>query len=75
MLCSPFASTSSHASFWGMSVIDLTPGAGELCCDLVTSSIGYLGICQTQEQKDFILMRLEKEMLASMAKPDSKLFL
>ena len=63
-----------HA-FWGMSVIDLTPGAGELCCDLVTSSIGYLGICQTQEQKDFILMRLKKEMLASMAKPDSKLFL
>ena len=61
-----------HA-FWGLSVIDLSPGAGELCCDTVMSSTGYLGICHSQSQKDFILKRLKKEMLAAMAKPDSKM--
>lgn len=61
-----------HA-FWGMSVIDLTPGSGELCMDAVLNNTGYIGICQTQCQKDFILLRLKKEILASMAQSDSKM--
>ena len=37
------------------------------------SSTGYLGICHSEFQKDFIMKKLKKEMLAAMAKPDSKM--
>ena len=54
--------------FWGMNTIDMTPGAGNLCLASVTNKIGYLGICQTQAQKDFIHTRLKKEILKEMGK-------
>ena len=41
--------------FWGISVIDMTPGTGECCKAHILQGMGYLGICQTEEQKDYII--------------------
>lgn len=60
--------------FWGMNTIDMTPGAGDLCLASVTNKIGYLGVCQTQAQRDFILTRLKKEILKEMGKAGSLLY-
>ena len=61
--------------FWGMNTIDMTPGAGDLCLANVTNKIGYLGICQTEAQRDFIITRLKKEILKEMGKAGSLLYM
>ena len=52
---------------WCISCIDLTPGAGDLAISAISQRQGYLGICQTDQQKDFIMTRLKKEVLRMMA--------
>ena len=61
--------TSLHHAFWGMSTIDLTPGYGELAIDQVLQCHGYLGICQTDYQKQHIMKQLERAMYQAMQDP------
>ena len=40
-------------SFWGISMIDLSPGTGELAASTILQSQGYLGICHSISRKRF----------------------
>ncbi len=57
-----------------VATIDLTPGTGELAIAAVLEQVGYLGLCQTEYQKEFILTRLKKEVLKAMEEPTSKIY-
>ncbi|CAJ1407144.1 unnamed protein product [Effrenium voratum] len=61
-------------SLSAISCCDLAPGTGELACSAVLEQVGYLGICQTEYQREFILTRLKKEVLRSMEEPSSKVY-
>ena len=74
MDCRVVTETLVHG-FWGMNTIDMTPGAGDLCLANVTNKIGYLGICQTEAQRDFIITRLKKEILKEVGKAGSLLYM
>ncbi len=64
---------SLHYAMWCLSAIDLTPGVGELACDMVTNNVGYLGFCHTEFQRDFIMQNLTIEVLRAM-RTQSKLY-
>jgi hypothetical protein len=64
---------SLHYAMWGLSAIDLAPGVGELACDMVTNNVGYLGLCQTEFQRDFIMQNLTIEVLKAM-RTQSKMY-
>ena len=64
---------SLHHAMWCLSAIDLTPGVGELACDMVTNNVGYLGLCHTEFQRDFIMQNLTIEVLKAM-RTQSKLY-
>jgi len=65
---------SLHHALWGMSTIDMTPGFGELCCDMVLNNIGYVGICHSDFQKQFIKDKLIREMFLNMRNSTSKVY-
>ena len=52
-------------------VIDLTPQAGRLATWCVANRVGYVGICQTEFQKDYILKQAEAEVVRKLADPSS----
>ena len=41
-------------AYWAQTCMDMTPGFGELCCDMVLQKIGYVGLCQSEQQRQFI---------------------
>lgn len=61
-------------SLSAMLAIDLTPSVGDLAIGCVLEQTGYLGLCQTDYQRDFILTRLKKEVLKAMEEPTSKVY-
>ena len=61
-------------SFWGISVIDLSPGTGELAASTILQSQGYLGICHSEQQRDFIVEHLKKEILKGMKDPQCRAY-
>lgn len=65
---------SLHHALWGMSTIDMTPGFGELCCDMVMNNVGYVGICHTDFQKQHIVNRLTREMFVEMKNSTAKVY-
>ena len=60
--------------FWGISVIDMIPGTGECCSAHILQGLGYLGICQSEEQKAFILEKAQEAILRGMADPQSRAY-
>ena len=55
---------------WGHSTIDLTPQPGRFAVWAAEHEVGYLGICQTQAQKDYIMDQLEKAVTAGLSDPN-----
>ena len=71
----PLVAESLAHSAWRTGVLDMTPGSGELMKTKVLSgSGGYLGICATVEQRDFLLKILKAKILQQMECPDSKVY-
>ena len=54
-------------------IIDLTPQSGRLAKMCVTSRIGYVGVCQTDYQKQYIMGVLQDAVMESLADPGSVL--
>lgn len=65
---------SFHHAFSAVATIDMTPGTGGMALSAVLAGTGYVGICQTEFQKDFIHTRLRKEILNNMSNPASKVY-
>ena len=63
----------NHAH-WGQVVLDMTPGFGELCSDMVLQKEGYVGICQTEYQRQYIWSKTVAEILQAMTRADSKVY-
>ena len=60
--------------FSGLAVIDLTPGFGELCASSVVNHRGYVGICQTDAQRDYVTAHVTKAVFEAMQNPESKMY-
>ena len=52
--------------FSGLAVIDLTPGFGELCASSVLDHRGYVGICHTDAQREYITAYVTKAILEAL---------
>ena len=55
-------------------VIDLTPQTGRFATWCVTNQIGYVGICQSEEQKNYILKATADRVQKALSDPSSKLY-
>ena len=52
-------------------IIDFTPQAGRLATWCAANRIGYVGVCQTEYQKEYILKQAEAEVMSKLADPVS----
>ena len=59
-----------HA-FSAAMLVDLTPQAGRLATWCAANRIGYVGVCQTEYQKDYILKQAEADVMRKLADPAS----
>ena len=72
----PLVAESLAHSVWETGILDMTPGSrGVMKTKVLSGSGGYLGICATAEQRDFLLKILKAEILQQMECPDSKVYL
>ena len=61
-------------AYWIMTCMDMTPGFGELCSDMVLQKIGYIGLCQSEQQRKLIEENTIKDIMESMKNADSKVY-
>lgn len=61
-------------SYSAINTIDMTPGTGDAAISAVLMNSGYVGVCHSEAQKEFILVRLKKALLEAMKDPRSKVY-
>ena len=61
-------------AYWAQTCLDMTPGFGQLCNDMVLQKIGYIGICHSEQQRQYIEENAIKEILEAMKNADSKVY-
>ncbi|CAK9103051.1 Uncharacterized protein SCF082_LOCUS48147 [Durusdinium trenchii] len=61
-------------SYSAINTIDMTPGTGDAAISAVLMNSGYVGVCHSEAQKEFILVRLKKVLLEAMKDPRSKVY-
>ena len=59
--------------FWGVSVIDLTPGVGTFMLWCVANNIGYCGICHNSTQREWLQSLLVPKVQSVFANPSGVL--
>ncbi|CAK9010978.1 unnamed protein product [Durusdinium trenchii] len=70
----PLVAESFAHAYSALAVLDMTPGVGDFAISSILRHTGYVGICQMECQKEFIMVRLRKALLAAMADPQSKVY-
>ena len=70
----PLVADSLCHAFWAKSVIDMTPGAGDLAVDSILQERGYVGICQSEFQKTVITDRVKKAYMKAMGTVGQKAY-
>ena len=61
-------------AYWAQTCLDMTPGFGQLCKDMALQKIGYIGICHSEQQRQYIEENTIKEILEAMKNADSKVY-
>ena len=59
--------------FWGVSVIDLTPGVGTFMLWCIANNIGYCGICHNSTQREWLQSLLVPKVQSVLANPSGVL--